>query len=513
MNDDLIKNALLKAALKITDEDINEMYSHTKNYFRRFNTPPNITRNSMSELNFTKLMEMDTIGEKQHNELTNKEFGHLEKNRQTNEAQSLYDYTDQSAGINHNILGTLTKKHYPKVYNDTTGDFRKVKTKREAKEILNKKSNDISRAIKHFVNPEGLHNDIHVYSGLGFDPRHVMKEGNIIHSPAFISTSIDPGKVESFLKKKSKYTISELDHGKIKSQISENHILHFHLPKGYKKGVYVAPISSFKFEREFTLDKNQHFKVIKHEVVNSVSNGGYYSKDINRRHIWTVVPHEEQVNERFEHKENLPFMWNTSSMSPASKKPLDDGYDSEHLMLSELHGNAADRHGAAIRRFTTASHFINSDLLHDKVGPMWKTTHENLQHLFTETKPLVRSHSVYGGLGPFNPEEHFNHSNGVFKIKSYISTSINPEIAIKHSNLKSIGDDSDQHIIHYVLPKGYTSGHYVSTVSPFKSEREMLLNAGQKFKLDKHTIYNIENNGVKKQRHLWSVSPIEDRIG
>ena len=387
-------------------------------------------------------------------------------------------YTRSSKSINNYLID----KHKENILDKITKH-----TLLPAVPHLGKKyATDLQEALPHVTAP--LDSDIHVYSGLrSWDPSVTFNRSKIIHLPAFTSTSIDAGTGKTF---------------------SGSHILHFHLPAGYSGGSYISGHSLHKWEREYLIHPGQKFKLVNHEVVHThdlhdIANG---SPKIER-HVWSVVPHNvEKVDEAFNHDGDHPFFLNVKAMSPAATKPLDAGFEGEHAILSILHDPIVTKYASHVRRITGASHFINNDLVRNKVHPIYKTMHENLLQMFKEVPKLTREHHVYSGLGDFDPQDHFDRGNGKFRIKSYISTSIVPQIAVRHTNLKGMTDD-DEHILHFILPKGYKHGAYIANYSPFISEREMLLRPNQTFEVVKKNTHHIVKNNTPKQRHIWTVIP------
>jgi len=95
--------------------------------------------------------------------------------------------------------------------------------------------------------------ETHVYSFIDWD--HFVKSDHF-QMPAYMSTSIDPIVTNNFL-----------------PAIGGGHILHFQLPKGYAKGVYIAPHSSYPEEKEYLLSSGQKWRRINKETINTRHNG------------------------------------------------------------------------------------------------------------------------------------------------------------------------------------------------------------------------------------------------
>jgi len=159
------------------------------------------------------------------------------------------------------------------------------------------KVNALSEAIAHFAKP--LDHEAHVYSGIGgFHPgEHFKKNGGVIHMPAFTSTSLNPRQGAVFAREEKEQrtatTAGRPQH------ITEHHVLHFHLPKGYDKGTYVDNISKCDGEHEYLMDKGQHWKMTGHKVVTRSDHhvlrdedGSIRTNNIKSKvHIWSVEPH------------------------------------------------------------------------------------------------------------------------------------------------------------------------------------------------------------------------------
>jgi hypothetical protein len=220
-----------------------------------------------------------------------------------------------------------------------------------------------------------------------------------------------------------------------------------------------------------------------------------------------LEPHEG-VKESYVHPASDNVMSDTKDKTPAVRQSKDPQYQNEHEILSDLHDHVTKDYSVAIHRMTSASHMINADLLDRKpVHPMWAGVHNKLSEMFAKTPPLDREHHVYSGMGDFDPQEHFKEKRGYFYSPSYISTSIAPQVAVRHSNLKAFGTEHE-HIMHFILPKGYKGGHYIANYSPFAGEHEMLLKPGQQWKVTAHNKYSIKrSDGSSAIRHVYSAVP------
>lgn len=129
---------------------------------------------------------------------------------------------------------------------------------------LNSIADNLSDHIKK--NGVPLHNPLNVYSGVGehWDVGHELGTKGTLHSPAFISTSLDPRHA---------------------SEIAPKDILHFKLPAGFKKGIYTEPHGDDMEEHEFLLDKGQKWRHVRSKP--------YKKDDFIPRTIHTVEPIED----------------------------------------------------------------------------------------------------------------------------------------------------------------------------------------------------------------------------
>ena len=116
----------------------------------------------------------------------------------------------------------------------------------EPDEGIEKKIGQTDETLKHHSTPH----EIHVYSGIGYDPREKKNENNIVHHPAYLSTSLDKKIAAGFGRMNSG--------GK-----TETHILKLKIPKGHP-GAYIAEFSHIPSEKEFVLPRGLNIKLIGH---------------------------------------------------------------------------------------------------------------------------------------------------------------------------------------------------------------------------------------------------------
>jgi hypothetical protein len=120
--------------------------------------------------------------------------------------------------------------------------------------------------------------DIDTFSGTtNYNPSEHFKKHGKIYTPSFISTSINPIIAHA-------YTHQWEGGHDYDPNNNTRHLLHFHLPEGYKNGVYIGHVSAIPAEREFLLNRGQAWKLKSHHVVND---------DDPRNpniHVWHVTP-------------------------------------------------------------------------------------------------------------------------------------------------------------------------------------------------------------------------------
>ncbi len=436
-----------------------------------------------------------------------------------------------------------------------------------------KKLDDIFKHKAHT-----LKEDLHVYSGIGFDPSEHFKEGNgVFHSPAFLSTSVGVSTPKSFGQAfaskdahhdqwDDEYTAK--DNASVVKQGSrseqDKHIIHFHLPKGYSGGMHIAPESKFPEEREFLLNRNQKWKLVNHEVHTTKDHTRYRTfvpsrKSVwdptvehpasrkyetyltkQRNHIWTVVPHDAQIDEAKIHTPHYfsgvnyrKINWNTFQQESDTKSnPLRDSPHDDEISDEQASHIKADKDPEydynALHTYTQGSHHINMQAIDGAIHD----THRSLDKTIDDhSKPLHEDIHVYSGSG-FDPTEHFKHGNGVIHLNAYTSTTLSPSMSMGFG-LRAPGSKPttarnhysfERHIFHFHLPKGSQHGAYIDHLSTHGGEKEYLLHRGQKWKLTKHD--TVKSRDVTKYTswtgsghptnktdyvtHIWSLEPHND---
>jgi len=95
--------------------------------------------------------------------------------------------------------------------------------------------------------------------------------------------------------------------------------------------------------------------------------------------------------------------------------------------------------------------------------------------------PLPEEHHTYSGTGTFNPMDVTE--NGIFETPAFMSTSLSMKVAVKTTNYRrDNAHEEEDHVLHFILPKGYTGCYYVAHYSHDPEELEMLIFPKERFK-------------------------------
>lgn len=188
------------------------------------------------------------------------------------ERKAIRSYTEESLGVNHHLItGTP-------MYDDGSGSS------------LNDLHPHIQSAMKKMP---PLKEPLSVFSGTDKKLGSQIKLGSVLHTPAYTSTSVKAGVASSFAKQ-SKTVKSTGPNYQVPMR---RHLMHFKLPEGYNKGMYIGDnaVHGNASEREFLLDHNQKWKVTGHEA----HPGKNYLMGVHNiqkkiyTHVWTLEPHNE----------------------------------------------------------------------------------------------------------------------------------------------------------------------------------------------------------------------------
>jgi hypothetical protein len=185
-------------------------------------------------------------------------YAHLENNHDNKSL--IRNYSQDSTDIN----STLIDKHNGGTLNSSD-------------HFHLSKAQSLSNVIKN-ANP--LHKDTTVYSSTGrWDVSASHKEGDIIHTPAFTSTSI-------FTHVPQEHYYSNIADTEKNPNRTINY-LKINLPKGYKHGAYIGHMSKFPEEGEFLINRDRKWKL----------NKTSYHEDFlgNKVAVHELEPHEDDL--------------------------------------------------------------------------------------------------------------------------------------------------------------------------------------------------------------------------
>lgn len=210
------------------------------------------------------------------NELTSHYHDHLESHP---DLDHVYQYTKGSGTLNRALI---------RAHQEGSGD-ELPGLGREMGERYTKRKEGIDRVLSSKPAPK----DFDTFSGLGFDPRRYMDENGVMHSPAYLSSSINPQIAHSFATTISSETGQQLDYDEPLNK-GERHILRIPVNQFQTNGAYVNSISNFgpKYsgggagEQEFLHKRGQKFKI--DPTPQTLT--GY---DGAKVHIWSAVPQED----------------------------------------------------------------------------------------------------------------------------------------------------------------------------------------------------------------------------
>lgn len=144
---------------------------------------------------------------------------------------------------NHQDIPTLSKKLHS---DQGTGAFDSLNKNHRLLRSYSDESEPLNRALyeRHIagnpvtnrqpiddaVEQHKLHDDLHTYSGTHFNPGEIASQhpDNIVHLPAFTSTSLNRGVAASFSRSQGEV-----------NGMSQHHVIHFNLKAG-QKGAFVG---------------------------------------------------------------------------------------------------------------------------------------------------------------------------------------------------------------------------------------------------------------------------------
>jgi hypothetical protein len=124
--------------------------------------------------------------------------------------------------------------------------WRKHHDKSEHDELYEKRKQNLDKIMKMHKTPE----EMHVYSGITYDPRNKMNSEGIVHHPAYLSTSLNREVARTF--------------NRWDNDSKQFNMLKIHVPKNHP-GIYVGNHTKWKSEKELILPRGINLKHIKSE--------------------------------------------------------------------------------------------------------------------------------------------------------------------------------------------------------------------------------------------------------
>jgi hypothetical protein len=490
-------------------EPINEAVMHTKHFFGS-------EYNKYSDFKDTPRVQTSrTVNNTLHNELHTQARKEYHDNRDKHEAK-IHNSFAYYGGVGSQVINKQLLKEQGIKLPASIDQHDKMNRYREDGShhghILN-----IDEGIR---NSKPLAAETHVYSGISSNMEPLLKQG-VFTTPAFTSTSFSP-RVKYFAGRHDfKIGNPDID---IKTP-EDRHIIHFHLPKGYDKG---TSNPAGEDEYEYILARNQKWKVTNHETkYETVSKNSYLTP--KRYHLWTAVPHEDNVTEStyhdIKHYKALHKVADefgagiVSDLHPNSVldshlkyikvkrehyEPLIQNIQNQHKRLSKSKISTYAQRNAVLD-YTDDSRNINTKLIHNQTDYMSDDdvhTHKHLQNMFNSptNKGIPENVHSYSGI-KFDKNYKLKVGQTV-KLPAYTSSSLDSTIA---SGFAHVTKDYHKHVLHFDLPKGYKHAKYVAGYG-VEHEKELLINAGQHFKVTAHKEWNDGN----VTNHVWSLEPHED---
>jgi hypothetical protein len=180
------------------------------------------------------------------------------------------------------------------------------------------------------------------------------------------------------------------------------------------------------------------------------------------------------------------------------------GFEEENKQLESEYIIEDPKVQSAVKHYTHASS-INEELIRvDGVPGRLPEDFRNEYDLLISLKgtPLGEEHHTYCGTGTFNPMEVT--VGGIFKTPAFLSTSLSVRVAVKTTNhRREQAHNVEDHVLHFVLPEGFTGGFYIAPYSSDPEELEFLLFPKEHFRHLGSKV--IELDGIK--RHIHSFRP------
>lgn len=174
-------------------------------------------------------------------------------------SKKLANHVKDNHNLNHNEI------HHVKNYSSSSRDLNDHliyahKNKKNVDSYHHQTIHHLDTATKRYIG----HN-MHLYSGLGFNPAHMKNKNGRVHLPAYTSLSHD------------KYTADGFAYDKQFRHGGDSHILHLHIKKK-DKGLHVSHLSNYENEHETILPRNTKIKIHKKPSV--------YHQHGRKIHVW-----------------------------------------------------------------------------------------------------------------------------------------------------------------------------------------------------------------------------------
>ena len=177
-------------------------------------------------------------------------------------SKKLADHVKDNHNLNHNEI------HHVKNYSNSSRFLnRDLISAHKNKENIDSLDSYHHQTIHHLDTATKRHigHNMHLYSGLGFDPHHMKNKNGRVHLPAYTSLTHNKHTADSFAEGSSYL------HGE------DRHVLHLQVKKK-DKGLHVSHLSSYEGEHETILPRNTKIKIHKKPTI--------YEQYGHKVHVW-----------------------------------------------------------------------------------------------------------------------------------------------------------------------------------------------------------------------------------
>ena len=180
---------------------------------------------------------------KKSKDISRKLADHVKDNLNHNEIHHIKKYSNSSHELNSHLISAHKNKENPDLQHH---------------QVIHHLDTATKRHIGH---------NMHLYSGLGFNPAHMMNKNGHVHLPAYTSLSHDKSTASNFAAAAA-YKHHEVDN---------IHMLHLQVKKK-DKGLHVSHLSNHESEHETILPRNTKIKIHKKPTI--------YNKNNKKIHVW-----------------------------------------------------------------------------------------------------------------------------------------------------------------------------------------------------------------------------------